>query len=131
MLRTALFVLCLTLQLTGCEAVMLGNLIISCTMRPEPTLLPEYLPVAKVGVPYSAPLEVTETSSPVHGIYVSDKHPLPDGLRIEHHERDSYGLITGIPASAGSYQVQISAGTYGTQCTGLEASRIYRLEVME
>lgn len=110
---------------------MLGNLVISCTMRPEPTLLPEYLPAAKVGVPYSVPLEVIKTSSPVHGIYVSDKHPHPEGLRIEHHDRDSHGLIAVTPAKAGSYHVQISAGTYGTQCTGLEASRIYMLEVSE
>lgn len=108
---------------------MLGNLLISCTMRPEPTLLPEYLPAGEVGVPYSTPLEVIETSSPIHGFYVSDKHPLPEGLRIEHHDRESRGLITGTPTKAGAYQVQISAGTYGTQCAGLEASRIYMLEV--
>lgn len=131
MLRKALFTIGLTLQLAGCEAVMSGGVIGSCAMRPEPTLLPETLPAAKVGDPYSAQLSVTNTSSPVHGIYVSDTHPLPDGLRIEHQDREPSGLINGTPIKAGTYEVHISAGTYGTQCAGLRARRVYTLEVAE
>ena len=131
MLRKALFALGLTLQLAGCEAVMFGGVIGSCTMRPEPTLLPEALPAAKVGIPYSVQLSATDTSSPVHSIYVSDAYPLPDGMRIEHQDRNPEGLIIGTPIKAGTYEVHISAGTYGTQCTGLRARRVYTLEVAE
>jgi hypothetical protein len=131
MLRKALFAIGLTLQLAGCEAVISGGVLGSCAMRPEPTLLPEALPAAKVGVPYSLQLSVINTSSPVHGIYVSDAHPLPDGLKIDHQDRESNGLISGTPVKAGAYEVHISAGTYGTQCTGLRARRVYTLEVEE
>lgn len=131
MLRKALFAIGLALQLAGCEAVMSGGVIGNCAMRPEPTLLPEALPAAKVGVPYSVQLSVTNSSSPVHGIYASDVHPLPDGLRIDHQDREPSGFISGTPVKAGAYEVHISAGTYGTQCAGLRARRVYTLEVLE
>jgi hypothetical protein len=130
-LRKALFILGLTVPLAGCEAIMFGNVVVSCAIQPEPILLPDSLPAATVGMPYSVPLEVIKTSSPVHGIYVSDRSPLPEGLWIEHQDRDSHGLITGKPLKAGTYEVYMSAGTYGTQCTGLRASRVYRLVVTE
>lgn len=131
MLRKALCIIGFTLQLAGCEAVMSGGLISSCAMRPEPTLLPEALPAAKVGVPYSVQLSVINTSSPVHGIYASDAYPLPGGLRIDHQDRGPSGFISGTPIKTGAYEVHISAGTYGTQCAGLRARRVYTLEVAE
>ncbi|MCG6539538.1 Ig domain-containing protein [Pseudomonas sp. KSR10] len=131
MLRKALCVIGLMLQLAGCETVVSGGVVGSCAMRPEPTLLPEALPTAKVGVPYSVQLSVTNTSSPVHGIYVSDAHPLPDGLSIHHQNREPTGHINGTPIKAGAYEVHISAGTYGTQCASLRARRVYTLEVAE
>ncbi len=131
MLRKLFFALCFTLPLAGCEAGIVGNTLAGCAMQPEPMLLPESLPVAAVGEPYSVQLEVIKTSSPVHGIYVSDRSPLPEGLWIEHQDRDSYGLITGTPLKAGAYEVHMSAGTYGTQCTGRRASRVYNLVVTE
>lgn len=131
MLRKAFFTLCLTVPLAGCEAIMFGNVVMNCAIRSEPILLPDSLPAATVGMPYNVPIEVIKTTSPVHGIYVSDKSPLPEGLRVEHQNRDSHGLITGTPVKAGVYEVHMSAGTYGTQCVGLRASRIYTLEVAE
>ncbi|MFP6801361.1 MAG: hypothetical protein VCA39_19905 [Pseudomonas sp.] len=110
---------------------MFANVIVSCATRPELMLLPESLPAATVGVPYNVPFEVIKTSSPVSGIYVSDKSPLPEGLRIEHDNLDSHGLITGAPLKAGVYEVHVSAGTYGTQCVGLSANRVYTLEVIQ
>lgn len=110
---------------------MSGGVVGSCAMRPEPILLPEALPVGQVGVPYSVQLSVNNTSSPVHGIYASDAHPLPAGLRIDHQDREPSGLISGTPVKAGAYEVHISAGTYGTQCAGLRARRVYTLEVSE
>lgn len=131
MLRKLFFTLCLSLTLIGCEAGVIGNTLTSCAEQPKPTLLPETLPVAAVGSPYTAQLEVLNTASPVHGIYVSDTHPLPEGLWVEHQDRDSHGTITGTPLKAGTYKVHLSAGTYGTQCTGLRASRTYSLVVTE
>ncbi|MDM8350837.1 putative Ig domain-containing protein [Pseudomonas sp. sp1636] len=110
---------------------MLGNVLVGCGMQPKPVLLPESLPIAVVGQPYSVKLDVLNTSTPIHGIYVSDSFTLPEGLWVEHQDRDPHGLITGTPLKAGTYEVHMSAGTYGTQCTGLRASRVYRLEVTE
>ncbi|HLD67114.1 MAG TPA: putative Ig domain-containing protein [Pseudomonas sp.] len=131
MLRKAFFTLCLTVPIAGCEAIMFGNVVMNCAIRSEPILLPDSLPAATVGVPYNVPLEVIYTSSPVHGIYVSDTYALPEGLWIEHQDRDAHGLITGTPLKVGTYEVHLSAGTYGSQCTGLRASRAYRLVVTE
>ncbi|VXB84922.1 conserved exported hypothetical protein [Pseudomonas sp. 8BK] len=131
MLRKLFFALCLTLPLAGCEAGIFANTLAGCAMQPEPTLLPEGLPIAIAGRPYSVRLEVINTSTPVHGIYVSDAHALPEGLWVEHQDRDSHGLITGTPLKAGTYEVHMSAGTYGTQCTGRRASRVYNLVVTE
>jgi hypothetical protein len=131
MLRKLLFALCLTLPLAGCEAGIFGNTLAGCAMQPEPTLLPEILPIAAVGRPYSVQLEVINTSTPVHGIYVNDAYALPEGLWVEHQDRDAYGLITGTPLKAGTYEVHMAAGTYGTQCAGRRASRVYKLEVTE
>lgn len=131
MLRKLLFALCLTLPLAGCEAGIFSSTLAGCAMQPKPVLLPESLPIAVAGEPYSVKLEVLNTSTPVHGIYVSDTYALPEGLLLEHQDRDPHGLITGTPIKAGTYEVHMSAGTYGTQCTGLRASRVYRLEVTE
>lgn len=131
MLRKTLSALCLALQLSGCEAVMFVNVVASYAMRPELTLLPEALPATKIGVPHNVLLEVINTSSPVRGIYVREVQNPPKGLKTERQERDSRGLITGTPVKTGTYEVHISAGTYGAQCTGINASRIYTLEVAE
>ncbi len=131
MLRRSLLAAFLTLSLAGCETTMLGSVAASCALRTEPTLLPETLPTAQVGKQYRVALEVTDAPAPVHGIYASDTQPLPEGLRIEHQNRDSYGFIVGTPTRAGFYEVQLSAGTYGTQCAGLRARRIYTLHIIE
>nr|WP_298144482.1 putative Ig domain-containing protein [uncultured Pseudomonas sp.] len=131
MRRKLLFALCLMLPLAGCEAGIFGNTLASCAMQPEPELLPESLPVAIAGKPYSVQLEVINTSTPAHGIYVSEAYALPEGLWVEHQDRDSHGHITGTPLKAGIYEVHMSAGIYGTQCAGHRASRVYKLKVTE
>lgn len=65
MLRKALFTLFLIVPLSGCETIMFGNVMVSCATRPNPVMLPESIPVAKVGQPYNAHLEVVDTSTPV------------------------------------------------------------------
>lgn len=129
MLQKVLLALCLALPLAGCEAVMFGNIVATCALQPPPKMLPESLPSAKVGQPYNVQLQVIDTSSPVYGIYVSREFHLPEGLRVEHADRDSHGLITGIPTKPGIYEVHMSAGTYGTQCAGKIANRVYQFEV--
>lgn len=131
MLRRSLLIAFLTLSLTGCETAMLGSVAANCALRTAPTLLPETLPTGQVGKPYRVALEVIDAPAPVHGIYVSDAQPLPEGLRIEHQDRDNHGLIVGTPTRVGVYEVHLSAGTYGTQCAGLRARRIYTLHVIE
>lgn len=110
---------------------MFANVVVSCATRPEPILLPDSLPAATVGVPYNVPFEVIKTTSPVSGIYMSDKNPLPEGLRVEHENRDPHGSITGTPVKTGVYEVHMSASTYGTQCVGMGASRVYTLEIIQ
>ena len=131
MLKKAPLALCLAIPLAGCEALMFGNIVTSCAIRPDPILLPESLPIARVGEAYNVPLEVMDISTPVYGIYVSRQFHLPEGLHVSHVDRDSSGLITGTPVKAGTYEVHMSAGTYGTQCAGQTASRIYHMEVTE
>lgn len=131
MLRKVFLVPCLAVALTGCEVTMFGNIMGSCALRPTPKILPASLPSATVGQPYNAHLKVIDIPSPVHGIYLSEEFHLPEGLRVEHESRDSHALITGTPTKAGSYEVHMSASTYNTQCVGLEANRIYTLEVTE
>jgi hypothetical protein len=115
--------------LTGCEASLLGSTAVGCAARPEPILLPEQLPDAKVGAPYRQSITIANASTPVHGFYVSDKTPLPDGLHLEHLDREAQALIEGIPTRAGIHEVHISAGTYGTQCVGQRAERTYELRI--
>lgn len=131
MLRRPLLIALLSLPLSGCETLMFANILVSCGLRAEPELLPESLPPGKVGEPYRVELFVIKTSTPVSRLTDSDKQPLPDGLRIEHEQRDSQGLIVGTPTRAGEYQVLLSAGTYGTQCAGLTATRSYTLRITD
>lgn len=127
-LRT-LVTLSLSMLLSGCEIGMLADVAAGCASRPELALLPEELPVAQVGVPYSARIEVVHASSPVSGIYVSPSQPLPDGLTLEHVRRKSHGVIRGTPLAPGVHEVLMYTSTYGTQCTGKSVERLYRLEV--
>jgi hypothetical protein len=119
----------LYLLLLGCEASLLGSTAVGCAARPEPILLPEQLPDAKVGAPYRQSITIANASTPVHGFYVSDKTPLPDGLHLKHLDREAQALIEGIPTRAGIHEVHISAGTYGTQCVGQRAERTYELRI--
>lgn len=57
MLRKTTICLRIAIPLTGCEALMLGNVVVGCATKPGPLLLPNELPVAAVGVPYRIPIE--------------------------------------------------------------------------
>lgn len=121
----------LALQLTGCEVLMFGNVIVGCAMRPDPQILPETLPAATVGVPYSIRIDVINASTPLSRLLVAPDKPLPDGLELAHTERAKQGVIQGVPTAAGSYDVLVYGSTYGTQCAGQSAERLYRLDVQD
>jgi hypothetical protein len=123
--------LSLATLLSGCELLMVGNVLVGCALRPEPHLQPESLPTARVGEPYEVILEVRDTSSPVSRIAVAPQYPLPEGLDLHHEPRSSQAVLRGIPLQVGSHEVLIYSGSYGTQCVGLGTERLYRLEVSE
>lgn len=119
----------LAMLLSGCEALMFGNVIVGCAMRPTPEVLPRELPVATVGEPYSVQIEVINASTPLGNLQVTPDKPLPDGLELVHDEREKHAVIQGTPRAAGRYEVQLHGWTYGTQCTGQDIDKLYRLEV--
>ena len=131
MLQRMLLIAPLIALLAGCETTLLGSTAAGCATRADPMLMPEHLPDGQVGVSYRQSIEITNASTPTHGFYVSDKTPLPAGLRIEHQDREAQALIKGIPTQAGHHKVHISVGTYGTQCVGLNAERTYNLRIVE
>jgi hypothetical protein len=119
----------LVMMLSGCEALMLGNVLVGCATRPEPALMPKELPIAKVGAPYSVRVDVVDANTPVSKLLVAPAHPLPEGLALSHEEREKHGVIQGVPTEAGTYDVLVYGNTYGTQCTGQDVERLYKLEV--
>lgn len=115
--------------LSGCDAVTLGSVVTGCAMRPTPVLMPEELPAARVGKPYEVRLDVINASTPVSKLLVAPSQPLPDGLELLHVRPENHGIIRGVPVRAGSYEVRVYGNTFGTQCTGQDVERFYRLEV--
>lgn len=119
----------LAAQLAGCEVLMVGNVIVGCAIRPEPEILPVELLAATVGVPYRMRIDVINASTPLSSLLVAPDKPLPAGLELVHTEREKQGVIQGIPTTTGSYDVLVYGSTYGTQCAGQSAERLYRLDV--
>lgn len=131
MLRNALLTLCLAIPLTGCEVLMLGNVVVGCAIRPAPELLPNELPAAVVGVPYRIRIDVINASTPMTQLLVAPDKPLPNGLELTHIEREKHGVIQGIPNKAGRYDVLVYGSTFGTQCAGQNIENLYRLDVSD
>lgn len=131
MLQKTLLTLCMAIPLTGCEVLMLGNVVAGCALRPNPELLPNALPAAAVGVPYSIRIDVINASTPVSTLQVAPSKPLPDGLELTHTEREKHGEIRGTPTEAGRYNVLVYGSTYGTQCAGQDVEKLYTLQVTE
>ena len=129
MLQNKLLTLCMAIPLTGCEVLMLGNVVVGCAIRPAPELLPNELPAAVVGAPYRIRIDVINASTPMTQLLVAPDKPLPNGLELTHIEREKHGVIQGIPTEAGRYNVLVYGSTYGTQCAGQDAERLYKLEV--
>lgn len=121
----------LVMMLSGCEAVMFGNVLVGCATRPDPELMPKELPIARVGTPYSIRIDVVDASTPVSKLLVAPAQPLPDGLELSHEAREKHGVIQGTPTKAGTYDVLVYGNTFGTQCTGQDVERLYKLEVQK
>lgn len=130
MLRKTLLTLCVATSLTGCEVLMLGNVLVGCDTRPEPVLMPKELPIAKVGVPYSVRVDVVDANTPVSKLLVAPA-PLPEGLALSHETREKHGVIQGTPTKTDTYDVLVYGNTFGTQCTGQDVERLYKLEVKQ
>jgi hypothetical protein len=126
-----LIALSLAVLLSGCELLMVANVMVNCALRPEPSLQPESLPPARVGEAYEVILEVRDTSSPVSHTSVAPQQPLPEGLELHHEPRSRQAILRGTPRQAGDHEVLIYSSSYGTQCVGLSAKRLYRLKVSE
>lgn len=131
MLQKTLLTLCMAIPLTGCEVLMLANVVAGCAIRPAPELLPKELPAAVVGAPYSIRIDVINASTPTSQMLVAPGMPLPNGLELTHIEREKHGVIQGIPTKAGRYDVLVYGSTYGSQCTGQDIERLYRLDVTD
>ena len=121
----------LVMLLSGCEAIMFGNVLVGCAIRPEPALMPKELPVATMGMPYSVRIDVVDASTPVSTLLIAPAHPLPEGLELSHEEREKHGVIQGTPTKAGLYDVLVYGSTFGTQCTGQDVERLYKVEVKQ
>lgn len=131
MLRKTLLTLCMAIPLTGCEVLILGNVVVGCAIRPAPELLPNELPAAVAGVPYRIRIDVINASTPMSQLLVAPGKPLPNGLELAHTERDKHGEIRGTPTEAGRYNVLVYGSTYGTQCAGQDVEKLYTLQVTE
>ncbi|HUE90778.1 putative Ig domain-containing protein [Pseudomonas sp.] len=121
----------LVMMLSGCEALMFASALVGCAAKSEPTLMPLELPMAKVGAPYRARVDVICASSPVSQLLVAPALPLPEGLAFSHEARDKHGVIQGTPTKAGTYDVRVYGNTFGTQCTGQNVERLYKFEVKQ
>lgn len=97
----------LVMLLSGCEAIMFGNVLLGCAIRPEPALMPKELPVATMGMQYSVRIDVVDASTPVSKLLIAPAHPLPEGLELSHEEREKHGVIQGTPTKAGIYDVLV------------------------
>lgn len=120
-----LLALALLPLLSGCEVLILG----SCLLRQDPVLLPESLPAGQVGQPYAEGVELLGATAPPYAIGVADEGTLPPGLSLSYEPRDRHAFITGTPQQPGRYELLIQARTYGTQCTGQQAQRRYRIDI--
>jgi hypothetical protein len=99
-------------------------------VKPAPALvfIPDELPEAQVGEPYSATIGVAGNRTPVGNLAVGEG-ALPPGLALHHEWGESSAEIRGTPETAGSYKFAISVGCLGTNEHGQSGRREYELSV--
>jgi hypothetical protein len=91
-------------------AGMIGLSVMACLgeMRSALVFSPDKLPAGKAGQPYQATITVTQNSTPLNTISVSEGD-LPAGLEITHKEGEDSALISGTPQTAGTYKFTVWA----------------------
>lgn len=96
--------------------------------RPALTFSPSTLPMAQAGKYYEATVTVTNNVTPVGSISI-DSGLLPDGLKLEHERGNNSARISGKPAKAGSYPLDVNAWCLGTNVSGQSGSTSFQIEV--
>ncbi len=106
------------------------SLTLACFYEPRPDLEfgPDELPAAQTGVQYEATVTVSGNFTPVYIFFVSDG-ALPDGLKLEYTEHDTFAKIVGIPAQAGTFKFTLAAWCLGTNVSGQTGEKGYVIEV--
>ena len=91
---------------------------------------PTVLTNASVGQPYSATISISNNTTPVGDIYVSDGQ-LPAGLNLDFAGRAqaTSAQITGTPTAAGTFSFTVSAWCLGTNVSGQTGDQAYTLVV--
>ena len=99
-------------------------------VAPSPSLqfLPDKLPEARVGEPYSATIGIAGNRTPVGSLAVGVGE-LPTGLALYHERGNSFAEIRGTPETAGLSKFTISAWCLGTNEHGQSGQRDYELPV--
>ena len=111
-------------------AVLLSTSFCILTPRPALSFLPDQMPEARVGVPYTVEMVVSGNATPVGDYYISNG-TLPPGLELIVDEQLHTANITGTPAQAGTYKFTVSVWCYGTNVNGQTGEKQYMLVVGE
>ena len=99
-----------------------------CSPRPGLDFLPDTLPDARVGSPYSVDILVAGNKTPVFQAGVSDGS-LPGGLTLELIQTDHIIRLSGTPAETGNFTFTVSVSCYGTNVNGQTGEKKYTLVV--
>jgi len=86
------------------------------------------LPEAKAGAAYETRIQITQNTTPVGDISISNG-ALPAGLEFEFIDGEDAALIHGTPQEAGTFTFTISVWCFGTQVSGQSGEKDYELKV--
>lgn len=113
-------------------ALVVGLLVAAaCTESGRPPLrfVPDSLPGATAGTPYTAEIVVEETETPVGGASVAPG-TLPDGLTLELLPGQTDTIrISGTPTRTGTFAFTVSVWCFGTNVSGQTGEQRYTITV--
>lgn len=89
---------------------------------------PGSLSNARAGEPYTVLITVSNNDTPVFDMWVEDGS-LPPGLSLTYVENSNTAEISGIPATAGTFQFSVGAMCFGTNVSGQVGNHSYTLVV--
>ena len=129
-----LFVLSLSISLSGCQLIYMSALAVSCATRSDIDIHPKSLPKVIVGQPYRLELTAKKNETPISGFAI-ESGQLPSGLSLVFIRQESSGdytaTIEGTPKEVGEFTVTIVAWGYGTQCSATSGRREYLIRVVD